>query len=790
MRRGTAAPNANLVAAATRIRLDDKKAAQAQAAKRQKWQDEAWAVVGECPEVKQAMLYTGNALSKLGLYAATRPPDAAQDSEPIPVEHESAGLPAEFVASCRAEVDRLGTGQGGLPGLLRAVNVNFEAVGEAYLVGRGEVPPGEDGKGGSAEEWFIRSISEVEARGGVYRLKKSPNDRGEALDAERDACIRLWMPDAQWHDQADCAMNGVLGEARILQVLSQQVMAQAMRSASAGFLTLANELSFAVQINTAGGNGEGDLMDLMADILVAPIEDPSDPHSVQPGLIRGPAEYLKPDVLRHIKLWDPAVDKSLEERIAARVIRIARGLNLPVERITGFMATTFENARQINKDEFDDYLQPRCVVVVDAFTSAFFRPNLSDAGYPPELVNRVFIWYDPSGIVGKPDTEAHAAEAHKDGVISAKARRKAEGFGDDDAPEPGELLLKIALERGTIPPALTLALLQPLAEEAGITLPDVSELPTDAAQSLVALLSNGHAPRRRAITAAVRPRTRRQAGSRLAAIDRDLRTRLLVASNAAMERALERAGSRLRSKAAGQGTSLSRVPAKRVGYVLGRGHGFATDDELMAGAWDDLGAQWDAWVAAGGADALDALDEIDEELADRRADLLAQQESDRSSAWLWLAAALGAAAAVLLYDPHPEAPALGEVDTSLLIPPGLVRQALARAGGANGLAEGGAPGSMLLVADGGNRPAGELATGELVRSTLRDDGIEMGPYLWVYGPAPRTRPFEPHVLLDGTEFEDFDDERLIFDDWPSYGGATWPGDHAGCCCAIEPLVGG
>src|SRR5262249_32272850 len=85
-------------------------------------------------------------------------------------------------------------------------------------------------------------------------------------------------------------------------------------------------------------------------------------------------------------------------------------------------------------------------------------------------------------------------------------------------------------------------------------------------------------------------------GARLVGIDRDLRTRLMVAANDAMTRAQERAGNKLRSKANADRELLKQVPPHRVFATLGsRALSFVTEEDALAGAWDDLERQFFAW---------------------------------------------------------------------------------------------------------------------------------------------------------------------------------------------------
>ncbi len=814
--RAVAAPRRvqSVIAAATRVKISDKKLAERQAGKRQSWQVEAWAYFDEVPELKQATWFLGNAMSKLRLFVGYRPDDAGDDEEPINVLAEESEVPPAIAQAAVDELARLRGELGGKPALLRRMNMNLEIAGEGFLVGRAAVLPDAAGEGGRPESWQFCSISEIDKKGADWIVKDGPNDtKGEKLDPETDTIIRIWQEHPQWGRLADSAMRGVLGECKALQVLSQQVVAQAMRAASAGFLTLPNELSFGGADDVEPEDGEEASVDPfveeMEKALLGPVEDPSDPNSVQPGLIRGPAEFLKPDYLRHLKFWDPSIDASLEERIKARIERLARGLNLPVEVVMGHQATTFANAEQVDQDTFEDHLQPRCELIVDALTVGFLRPNLTDANVAAEWVDRIVVWYDASDLIAQPDVEKNADRAHTLNLISDAAARAALGFNEDDAPEALELIIRAGLRRGILTAELTAALIQKLADEAGVDLPSPAELAPGAGggappassqmQELAELLLVQQtaarlrdqpalpATSRRAITASARV----PVGRDLMEIDRDLRSRLTVAANDSMRHALDRAGSILRSRSPSNRAILRDVPKNRVAATLGYELSIraATTDEALDGAWDELERQFMAWGAAAQSDALETASRIAGgfTIAERDAYML-RQADDLATAWAWLKDALSALAAQRMFDPDPAAPEFGEFDPTLQVPVGMLRQAIARAGGTSGLLTNDAGGAYVVLGDSGRRPAGGIGTGELLRDAMRDHGVATEGYRWVYGPASRHRPFEPHRELDGVEFVNFDDDVLANTSGFPDGAFYLPGDHQGCICDVEPIL--
>lgn len=813
-------PNA-LVAAAQRVRLADPEIANRQVCQPQEWHPEAWAAFDEVPEIKESVRYRGNQLAKLRLYCAVMDPNDP-DGDPVPVSDESSGVPAAVAEAAVAELARLRSALGGQPEILRQLDMNLEIVGECYLVGiaaRVEEIKRRDGSTLTVEtdeDWRIHSKSEITFTSGpggalVGRVKGTPDDReGTPLDPERDTIIRIWTRHPQWQNLPDSAMRGLLTDCKVLQVLQQQLLAQAMRAVSAGFLTVPNELSFGpldptVQ-PTAGDDAAEDPLDAaLREVLVNPIADPSDPSTVQPGVFRGPSEYLKPDVLRLIRFYDPQVSADLEAKISARVERIARGLNLPVEKVMGHQQTTYANAAQVDEDEFEDYLAPSADLACDALSYAFLTPQLREnPAIPEEWANgEIFIWRDPSDLIAQPDTEANADAAFDRFAIGWPTYRKAKGYSEDDAPTEKEIQARLALPMPSRNGSTTAPTDAP---------PDPNAAITAALVPLLELIAGRHegpppfpystsgpngAPRRGWIEASARPEPS-NVGRDLMLLDRDLRTRLVVAANDAMGRALDLAGTRLRSRVAGtQYRNALRGIAARDGFAhLGRTvvtAAFEGDDPL-AGAFTELESQFREWGGHAQNEAIDLASRVASGFGtEQRAALGLRQAEDLDEAWAWMDEALRSLAAARLYDPNPAAPDLGEFDPTLKVPTGLVRQALARAGGAQGLIAAGPQGeggfgSWVTLTDGGTRPAGGIGTGELVRGALRDGGAMVEAYRWVYGPGFRTRPFHPHLALDGELFRNFDDPVLTNGrGWPPFS-FYMPGDHAGCICDFEPVV--
>lgn len=257
-----------------------------------------------------------------------------------------------------------------------------------------------------------------------------------------------------------------------------------------------------------------------------------------------------------------------------------------------------------------------------------------------------------------------------------------------------------------------------------------------------------------------------------------------------MARALEHAANIVRSKLSADLRPMAReLPKMQLVPVLGERALAAAGgaEAVFSGAWDALGADFLSWSAAARTDALAIASRMAASLSTAEQARLATALADSTEvAWQWLKSELDALATDRLFNPA-VLDELGEAALSGSVPPGLLRQAVARAGGAAGLVVED-DGTWVVVGRGGKVPAGGIATGELIMGALTDNGLMVEGYRWVYGPALRARPFQPHADLDGVVFENFDDAVLANDTgWPPLA-YYFPGDHPGCICDFEPVL--
>lgn len=279
----------------------------------------------------------------------------------------------------------------------------------------------------------------------------------------------------------------------------------------------------------------------------------------------------------------------------------------------------------------------------------------------------------------------------------------------------------------------------------------------------------------------------RTASRRLVDIDRELRAKVHTAANAAVKRALERAGAKIVSKSRGKGAeavraSISGVPQHRIAATVGPAviAALGLDAKALSDAeFAELEQQWQAWVSTGQEQALRQAARIAGVDVNSMYGAVTGTFKDNADAgWAWLQSRLQrAVVSQMSAAPVGEEVAIGADDTFVSM--GLVRGALSIAGGfldktgTAGISDSGQP---VDPSEG----MGGIGTGETVSQALQDAGAATDGYTWVHGPS--SNPFEPHLNLDGVDFSSFDDDALTNDEnFPDYAFFA-PGDHDGCSC--------
>lgn len=757
MARRTEAPHhpaRALTAAVKRIDPTDANAARAVTKSRQAWMDDAWTYFDEVGEAKHAGRYLARSMARLRVV----PGYLDEDRRPVTIDDATVArfaLDDAYVAACRDALDRIDVGaRGGWASLLSRFGLNNFVVGDSWLIGHAT----DDG-----EEWGLWSVDEITAREGAgstpeWFILPGPGAPVDGSAALADPIIlRIWTPHPRWYQKSDSPLRGVLDVCDELLILTRAVRAAHLSRLASKVMMLPTTMTGGDGSVTYDANGDpidndeaGSpfVRDLHAH-FIRPIGDPADPESVAPFIIEA-----DPDDIAAVRVEDLSRDGtgSMAERVQL-VERFAQGIDLPVEVVVGKAKANHWSAWQITEDEYRAYVEPPANEFVQAVVAGYYRSALEAAGVAPELASRSTIMLDPTDLVQRPDRSTVTFEAHDRFLVSDAYARDQIGAPEDAAPDDAEIAARVARS-----PAVKPSLAQP----------------------------PGSAPQRDAVTAAA-PRRRTDLGAVLADLDAALLVRVTAALDGAMRRAIERAGARIRSKAGKTpaADAVRSVDNAAVAATLGPAVVAALDvdtESLFDGAWDDVLGRIDAMILATQTAARRAIAERVADAEPDDPDLTARQDESRRAAVVALGAALTGFAVAAVFHPDPTIER-GEAPVALSVPPGLAREALARAGGAHRTGPGGAG------IDRNGDPVGEVAAGEDVLRSLVTFGIVRTGYVWRYGdPSSRIGPFEPHEALDGVEFTSWDDDVLTnFDDWPPEP-FFYPGDHLWCQCSFEPAL--
>lgn len=802
---------ASMVASATRLDVKNRAQTRQMRQYKQGWQSDAWAMRDAVGELRYASEFLAMCAARMRLYPAVYSKGAETDV-PIPMREAKPGVvPSELPDASEQLLSMLGHGQYATSNVMQHLSTQWTIPGEAFLLGREE-----DGE----ETWTIRSNDEIVIQNDKYYLRELPTDpqgvkSWEELDEENIVLTRMWSPHPRFRLLADSPLRAILEECESLLIHRRGIRAIGRsRIAGRGLLLIPEELSLKVP-NEDNEDPESDpFFSSLAQIMQAPIADEGVASAVTPAVIRGPAEFLK--AVQHIDLaakFDETSAKIREELIGV----IASGLDLPKEIIMGVADLNHWSAWQVEDNTFRHHIEPHIEELCEALTNSYFRPALEDMGYSKEEARRYLIWYDPSELVTHPDQTKDALDLYDRDAISPSALRRTAGFAEADAPLPVERLIRLLSNMRTPPANVVMAAVHamdptmeippidtsgtvPGVDAAGV---DPAKPPAEATTSALpapvadtpppAEGSRGSeeppAPPASVASGASRshPRLERMS-QRLMMADRDLRTQLQVAASDAVMRQLERAGAKLRSKVAKDETLRAKIAHKRndrvsayLGQELVASLG-VQPSELVTTDWDQLRSQFLETVAASQKRVVGILksEGMRAEVADK---LLARMKAGRQPGWEYLAKRLTELTHDHLYAPDPNKTVRewGQINPHTIVPAGVVRQALSIAGGKE-------PTQALTAAEGIEGggvyvPAGQLGGGEAVEDALGEEGIEATGFRWVHGPS--IKPFEPHLELDGQEFEGFTDAALANSTgWPDRE-FFMPGDHEGCMCDFE-----
>lgn len=392
------------------------------------WQDEVWGYYDTLGELRYAIDWHSNALSRVRLRAGRVTPGR---DEPELVDD---GPAAKLVAELATDI-------GGRAQLMKQATQLLDLPGEGYLLGETR---------GGVDYWEIHSKDEIRSRSGYVEV--IDNERSEpgritwrTLSNEY-ILVRLWRPHARWGYLADAPTRAARGTMRELELVNRKIQAQYLsRLASAGVVVFPDEVQFPASDQFADA----------ADPFVAEwieaartaIANPGTASAVVPIPIRVPGEYV--DKIRFIDFTLDADDQIIQKRESA-IRRLATQLDLPAEVMLGMGELNHWNAWQIDETSIKIHIAPTAEIIYSCLTRGYLRPRLIAMGLDP---SEWVVWGDASELTLRPDRSANAVLAYDRLELSGRALRRETGFDEDDAPtstDLREMILKVAARNPTL----------------------------------------------------------------------------------------------------------------------------------------------------------------------------------------------------------------------------------------------------------------------------------------------------------------------------------------------------
>lgn len=391
----------------------------------------AWSFWHDTPEVGFAGSWIGNVMGRARLFAGRREDDGS--ITPLDPSHPASQL-----------VRTIGGGPAGQAQMLTEFGPHLVVAGEAWVVLE-PAPPG-DGN----EEWHLVSVLEVTSRGVRSGLEVQLPDRKLLVPADDDPdpdapiAIRVWQPNPARHAEADSPILRSFALLEELRLLNAAIAAIAKsRLTGRGIVFIPQGTKFPTA--PGGGDAEDDLVDTLITVAELAYGDPSSAAAAVPIFLEVPDQFL--GQAQHMK-FDSDFDALAVTLREETIRRFATGLDTPAEILLGTGDISHWGQWSIEDGAVRVAIEPRLVLICDAFTEQWLHPALETLGPASgeEDLTRICVWYDASDLRPKTNRGQTAIELYDRGEINGDALRRELQFDDADKPS-GEEAERQLLER-------------------------------------------------------------------------------------------------------------------------------------------------------------------------------------------------------------------------------------------------------------------------------------------------------------------------------------------------------
>jgi hypothetical protein len=506
----------------------------------QAWWEDAWAFYDSNGELRFAVGWIANGLSRLNLLAARRPPLLGDDPAPL------AGT-SDIEKAANALVSDIAGGPDGQSQMLARLATLLTVTGLGWVLIESTSRGGVDG----TWSWRVLSNDELRADRGEYEVEdvESPDVSPEGWRKlhRNHVLIKIWRSHARRSSQPDSSCRGALRPLRQLALLDDHIEATAQsRLAGAGLLILPNEVEFSPIAREADpddpdadGASTDDFTEVMIDTMTTPIYDRGIAAAVVPLAIKVPGEYV--DKVKHITFWSEFSDTVLA--LGERAIkRLALALDMPPEVVTGVSGMNHWGAWRVQEEAITLHIEPLALIICHALTKGYLRPALLAMDFDEEEVGQLLMDVDATNLTVRPDLSDDTIAAWDRLEVSSATLRRELGLSESDKPSEDEFRQRLILRVIDRSPQLASVLLPELGVDVPAPVENEQSFPITPTETTPGRQLGGPPDQ---VAAAVAPAlvAAAAADSRLSA------PALVAACDGIVYRALERAGARLRNRA-------------------------------------------------------------------------------------------------------------------------------------------------------------------------------------------------------------------------------------------------
>lgn len=489
------------------------------------WQPQAWRYYHCTPELHFICEYIASACSRVRLYVAEVDANGRVGSEVETPEIAAIGDSLFGNPAAKAEA-------------LRSIAINLTIAGECYIIGRSRRTQFDP------DEWFVASTTELRRRQGAITINLGVGI--EKLIPGSDIVIRLWNPNPErrmYPDSPTAACFEPLSELEQLQLFERSQIDS--RLAGAGMYPIPAGSSNGPS-DTANASVADDLFTKMAEAGQAARTGQGVAAGVVPVFVEFPDDVLDKLKDRPIRFDSELSDKLVEYKEGA-IKRLARGMNIPPEVLTGMGETNHLSAWKIEEDFIKIQIEPMVSRICDGLNRAYLRPLLKAMGKNPDNYT---LQYDTAPLTVRPNRLQDTLNLYERGIVSAEAVLVAGSYNPNtDAPSEEEEQLRFLRELLLRDP--TLFQIPAIREELGYDLDMVLPGPETPAGDVMEPGPPAPPTPERRVDAPTSPQlpgsTRSTGGTPILASGVLTRApdAILAASNVAVRRALELAGGKL-----------------------------------------------------------------------------------------------------------------------------------------------------------------------------------------------------------------------------------------------------